>query len=328
MKSVDERSQELFERLPRQIWPHLPALPQFEELEMALTRRHVLLRHQPKFLKLCPDDGTEAAMTVLAYYILGSVVPRVHIIITFTKPTCHQGLVLTHQRGKPLVELWPALNLCQRGVVKTNLCRLLINMRANDDKGRPCFSYYGRPVRQPYVLFSMWTKHTHAFCTSRSEWDDSRIRALHVLDSDSDPDPDWSNRIAALERVQRSVSGAPGWDRPVLTHADLSYRNILVQPDTLEVTGLINWEMANILPAYFEYVEAQISPSHEPEWRKELLDVLRSVLRLECDAESERGNLCTAKVNGGSKKYVRTLAACDAVTEVERAAKNFSNELD
>lgn len=296
---------------------------------MAPIRRKISLYHLPKMLKFgSSDDEAEAVMTVLANFILGSVVPYVHMIITFTKPAPHQGLALTHQRGRPLVELWPSLNLCQRGMVKTDLCRLLVDMRANDDKGRLRFSYYGRPVRQPYVLFSMWSKHEHACCTSRSEWDDSRIRALRVLDSDSDPDPDWSNRIAALERVQRSVSGAPGWDRPVLTHADLSYQNILVQPDALEVTGLINWEMANILPAYFEYVEAQINPSHEPEWRKELLDVLRLVLRHECNAEFERGDLCTAKVDGGLKRYKRTLAAYDAVTEVERAAQNFSDELD
>lgn len=327
MKAVDERSQELFEKLPRETWHNCPTLPRIEESTMLPSGRQFFVHSPSKILKYkCSDDGAEAAMTMLAYSILGSCVPRVHSIVTFTKPAEHQGLVLTHQPGRPLVELWPSLSPCQRDMVKTKLCRLLVKMRANDDNKRPHFSYYGRPVRQPYVLFSLWTTHEHTCCTSRSKWDDSRIRALHVLDSD--PDLNRAEYIAALERVQRSASGAPGWDRPVLTHADLSDRNILIQPITLEVTGFIDWERANIMPAYFEYTEAQISPSHMPEWRKEILEVLRSVLWHECNAEPGKDDLSSAKVNGGLKRYERTLAAWDAVTKVERAAMDFSNELD
>ncbi|PGG99454.1 hypothetical protein AJ80_09340 [Polytolypa hystricis UAMH7299] len=44
---------------------------------------------------------------------------------------------------------------------------------------------------------------THACCASRSEWDDSRVRALHV----STPD---AERAVALEQVQRGTTGAGG----------------------------------------------------------------------------------------------------------------------
>ncbi|KAI0768001.1 hypothetical protein BD413DRAFT_614685 [Trametes elegans] len=86
-------------------------------------------------------------------------------------------------------------------------------------------------------------------------------------------------RCATLERVQRETAVD---DRSVLTHDDLSDRNILVDPGTLEVTGLVDWEMANIAPAYYEYAVARLSGGHD--WRRELLDVLRGVLRRECEA--------------------------------------------
>jgi aminoglycoside phosphotransferase (APT) family kinase protein len=63
-------------------------------------------------------------------------------------------------------------------------------------------------------------------------------------------------------------------------HADLSDRNILIDPDSLEITGLIDWERANTAPAYFEWVTANLCGGHQPAWRLELLDVLRSVLRM------------------------------------------------
>ena len=97
-------------------------------------------------------------------------------------------------------------------------------------------------------------------------------------------------------------------------------------PKTLAITGLIDWEMANILPAYFEYVAAQISPTHQPEWREVILDVLRSVLRHECGAELGKDSLSSAEIDKGQEMYVKTLAAWNAVSEVERTAFNFLSE--
>lgn len=174
------------------------------------------------------------------------------------------------------------------------------------------FSYYGRPTGQPYLLFSEFGTETYVCCASRSEWDDSRIRALQ----EHAPDAEYT---VALERVQRSTAGADDWDRPVLTHGDLSDRNILVDPDTLAVTGFLDWEMANIMPAYFEYAAARLSGGHQPAWRKELLEVLRPVLRCECDTR-RREDL------GVFDRYTKTLAAWDAVVDVERIAQGYDDD--
>ncbi|PGH29970.1 hypothetical protein GX50_07270 [[Emmonsia] crescens] len=151
--------------------------------------------------------------------LLGSTVPTIgHRASDASTPTpAKQGLILTRQPGTPLVELWPSLTASQRETVKAKLCDLLVHMRARH------FAYYGRPTREPYLLFSEFRAKTHACCASRSEWDDSRIRALHASASDTE-------RAVGLERVQRGTTGAGSWDRPVLTHMDLSDRNILVDP--------------------------------------------------------------------------------------------------
>ncbi|KAM0669345.1 hypothetical protein ACQRIT_004318 [Beauveria bassiana] len=66
-----------------------------------------------------------------------------------------------------------------------------------------------------------------------------------------------TERAVDLEQVHRAgITDADDWDRPVLTHGDFSDSNILVDPDTLAVTGFLDWGTADIMPAYFEYATA------------------------------------------------------------------------
>ena len=299
----DESSQEP-EQLPQETWASFPNLPLLSGPTIPNVGRQFFTHSPSTILKLGTEEG-EGNMTMLARSTLGPCVPRVTCVVKLPRM---MGLILSRQPGTPLVELWPSLTPLQRQTVKAELCRLLVQMRTHH------FSYYGRPSQQPYLLFSEFGTETHVYCTSRSEWDDSRVRALQTCTLQaSDPD---TERAVTLEQVQRDTTGPGGWDRPVLVHGDLSDRNILVDPETLVVTGFLDWEMANIMPAYFEYVEARLSGGHQPEWRRELLDVLRSVLRCECDA---------VNVDEGEERYRKTLAAWDAVVDVERIAQGYEN---
>ncbi|OJD25239.1 hypothetical protein ACJ73_03397 [Blastomyces percursus] len=176
---------------------HRPTVP---------TIGHQFFIHSPSTIfKLGTDDG-EGVMTSLAHSILGFCVPRIVSVVTLSSgasdssisTSAQQGLVLTRQPSTPLVELWPSLIASQRETVKANLCRLLVHMRARH------FAYYGRPTREPYLLFSEFGTETHACCSSRSEWHDSCVHALHA----SAPD---TERAVALERVQRGTTGAGRW---------------------------------------------------------------------------------------------------------------------
>ncbi|KAJ6779591.1 hypothetical protein PWT90_08507 [Aphanocladium album] len=221
----------------------------------------------------------------------GPTVPTTTSGVSADNRTKH-GLVLTHKPGTPLAQLWPSLTPPQREAVKAELCRVLVHMRSRR------FSYYGRPTQQPYVLFS-------ELGTEKFKYAPDAERAVSL--------------------AQRGITGAGDWDRPVLTHVDLSDRNILVEPDTLAVTGFLDWEMTNIMPAYFEYFGARLSGGHQPAWRKELLDVLRSVLRCECD-NGGREDLPVVNFDEGNDQYRRTLAAWDAIVDVERIAQGYDDD--
>lgn len=66
--------------------------------------------------------------------------------------------------------------------------------------------------------------------------------------------PPW---IAEKDRRQhwpiKTSDMTPGEERPpfVFCHGDLSYHNILVDPDTLEVKWLLDWECAGFFPDKF-----------------------------------------------------------------------------
>ncbi|KAI0729137.1 hypothetical protein C8Q72DRAFT_830347, partial [Fomitopsis betulina] len=78
---------------------------------------------------------------------------------------------------------------------------------------------------------------------------------------------------------------------------------MLIDPDTLEITGIIDWDAAAVMPAYHEYA------------RKELLEVFRNVLRAECEV-----------VGGdGGQRYEGELAAWNELVDVERAAQGYSD---
>ncbi len=110
------------QELPREHWSSLPKLPLFS----GATVGRRFFKHSPTtILKLETDEG-EGIMTALAHSILGPCVPRVVSIVTVPITTSgvsalnrtKQGLVLTHQPGTPLAQLWPSLTPPQREAVK------------------------------------------------------------------------------------------------------------------------------------------------------------------------------------------------------------------
>ncbi|KAK2759116.1 hypothetical protein FQN54_003215 [Arachnomyces sp. PD_36] len=317
--ALQDENFEREEELVQETWYGLPDLSPMSGSTIPTLGRRFFLHSPTTILKLGSEDG-EGVMTALAHSTLGSCVPRVVSVVTVLNEVtdfdgsvstrAREGLLLTRQPGTPLVEIWPSLISSQRETVKNELCNLLVRMRARR------FTYYGRPSQKPYLFFTEFGKETHVYCTSRSEWDDSRVRALHASEADIE-------RVISLERIQRDTSIDDDWDRPVLTHGDLSDRNILVDPSTLAVVGFLDWEMANIMPAYFEYGMARLCGGHQSAWRRELLDVLRSVLRHECAERRKTPDVLDVEKEEG---YMKTLAAWNAMVDVERFAQGYNDD--
>ncbi|MGW2090882.1 phosphotransferase family protein [Promicromonospora sukumoe] len=57
----------------------------------------------------------------------------------------------------------------------------------------------------------------------------------------------WSNgEVSGLREVaERAVVNLDGATSPCLVHSDLNPKNVLVDPDTLQVTGVLDWEFAH-----------------------------------------------------------------------------------
>lgn len=59
------------------------------------------------------------------------------------------------------------------------------------------------------------------------------------------------------------------------THAYIGYDHIFVEPQTGNVTGIIDWEMAGFWPEWWEYRKAlYVSPQHTRRW----INLVRSIL--------------------------------------------------
>ena len=69
-------------------------------------------------------------------------------------------------------------------------------------------------------------------------------------------------------------------------HADLSWENILIEPDTGKVTGILDWEMAGFWPSYWEYRKALFGDRAQLWWIAILKDVMQEH-RNETEADME-----------------------------------------
>jgi len=79
------------------------------------------------------------------------------------------------------------------------------------------------------------------------------------------PRPDW---------VAKFRSKLPDSHGIAFAHADLSWENILVDPDSGKVTGILDWEMAGFWPGWWEYRKALYGARSQSWWR----DILRKVI--------------------------------------------------
>jgi len=305
-------------------WSTLSEMPRLTGPTILSVGRHFYIYSPSTILKLGTQEG-EAVMTQLAHDILGTVVPSLTGMVQVADPPAQQGLLLTRQPGTSLVELWPTLSPADRATVKMNLAELLVHMRAPREE----LDYYGRPGQRPYITPSdTGPPDAHTFCRTPSEWNTSRARALYSSAKDSGINDD---RVRELEHLQQDlvISGATLVAPPVLTHGDLSNRNILVETSTLQITGLIDWELANIAPAYFEYAMARLCGGHNASWRKELLEVLREVLRIECQRTlSKLYSVATSEsmATDREKLFKEKLVAWNSLIDVERYAQGYSDD--
>ena len=72
----------------------------------------------------------------------------------------------------------------------------------------------------------------------------------------------------------------------VFTHADLNPRNILADPNTGKVTGIVDWECSGWYPEYWEYTKAHFAVRYSTRWLVDVVDQLFSNYREELWVEN------------------------------------------
>ena len=76
------------------------------------------------------------------------------------------------------------------------------------------------------------------------------------------------------ELVDRYRLLFPDSHRIVIAHADISWENILIDPKTGAITGVIDWEMAGFWPEWWEFRKAVYASRGKPWW----ISIMRQVM--------------------------------------------------
>lgn len=214
----------------------------------------------------------------------GVLAPRVRGVYEIIVGDDSLARVMVSDRvpGVPLVDVWRDMTAADQAAIKDQLRAQLARMRACTEPvigrmgGKPTRNVYDGPRGTAFGPFA----DEEAF----DSWCLARVRRLPLVRSI------WKWLLSG-EREKRGVGGGGdvGAGRFVLTHGDLTPRNIIVQGNV--VTGIIDWELSGFFPEYAEYAFARLCHGHEEWWIPVLEELLPacSKRRLEFTALVEDG---------------------------------------
>ena len=198
----------------------------------------------------------------------GVLAPRVHavydIIVVASSKRTPLMLAMVSERvpGVPLVDVWQGMSVADQAAVKEQLRVQLGSMRACTQPfiGR----VGGRETRNCYD--GMRDLYCGPF-GSEDEFD--RWCSRRVCGGPLVRFKWW--RWLQGERKKRGMAGKE--ERFVLTHGDLTPRNIMVQGN--RVTGIIDWERSGFWPEWAEYAfNMVLCQGHEEWWVPVLAELL------------------------------------------------------
>jgi aminoglycoside phosphotransferase len=211
-------------------------------------------------LKVSSPDGLDRSQGDMMNYAAthGVLTPKVfgtYDIFT-TKPIA-RVMVSERVAGVPLVDVWRDISQHEQTSIKEQLRVQIQHMRTLTQP------FIGRVNQQPTrnLYDTTFTRYCGPF-ENEKLFDDWCLNRLYggVFQKKK-----WQ-RI--LEKQRRTSSG-----KFVLTHGDLSPRNILVQGST--ITGIIDWELSGFFPEHVEYATAiGLNSGMEKWWIPVLKDVL------------------------------------------------------
>ena len=250
--------------------PELPSLRRMDYVDAVQGRdiyyffgnrvvEHVTAAGNALAIKILPTDSLDRSEGDMMHYAAthGILAPRVRGVydIVTTKPLA-RVLVSELVPGVPLVNVWVDLNEAQKANIKDQLRTQITRMRACTQ------TFIGRVGRQH--VRNVYDRIPQTYCgpfANEEEFDKWCLARLH-----------WSHRWKWQRMLKRSRRDTPA--KFVLTHGDLTPRNILVQDG--RITGIVDWENSGFFPGYAEYAFAMcLCHEHEKWWIPVLKEVLQ-----------------------------------------------------
>ncbi|KAF5666403.1 hypothetical protein FHETE_6287 [Fusarium heterosporum] len=211
-------------------------------------------------LKVSSPDGIDRSQADMMHYAAthGVLAPKVRgVYDIITKRPIARVMISERVPGVPLVDVWQNMSQTEQASIKEQLKVQIQQMR------KLVQPYIGRLDRQPTrnIYNTTFVRHCGPF-EGEEAFDNWCLSRLYGGTFQR-----WKWK-RVLERQRRKSTG-----RFVLTHGDLSPRNILVDGNT--ITGIIDWELSGYYPEYVEYAVALGLGSGIEEW---WIPVLKEVL--------------------------------------------------
>ena len=210
---------------------------------------HVLAITPGKVLKVKRGlHASEAAVTKFVYDSTSCPAPDVFDVAQYGEQV---GIIMTHVQGVSLSSLWEDMDQTDKRNIVNQLKAIIRDFRSHESP------YIGRPGRQSAVLPMGLSSIAFGPFDREEDFNEFRLSQTRSLDE---------------KLIGRATALQNSGHRFVLTHGDLSDRNIMVFNG--KITGIIDWEYGGWYPEYWEYVMAKFNGGHDDIWREVLDEVL------------------------------------------------------
>ncbi|KAH7912083.1 kinase-like domain-containing protein [Hygrophoropsis aurantiaca] len=227
------------------------------EILHSFFHRSVLQISDTRVLKLGADitPGEADMMHFVKKHVPSVPCPTVHSVEVYEEgPFPKIGIFMDRVPGSTLEAIWPSASDQAKDSYIAQLRELIQRLR------EPTGQFLGKIGHRACMDPGGFGVNDSCMGPFDDEESFNRYRLERVRVEKGD---DAANRVASLQK-----SG----HRFVLTHGDLSGRNIFVKDG--KITGLVDWESSGWYPEYWEWIQAQTSPSHDSCWRQVLGQVL------------------------------------------------------
>ncbi|POR37744.1 Uncharacterized protein TPAR_02066 [Tolypocladium paradoxum] len=175
------------------------------------------------------------------------------------------SILMTRLPGRQLGQAWPSMSESARAQTIRQLKSYFQQLHRLRPPGPAWIGSCSKGPAYDHRLNNMSTCGPFA---SVSEFHDFLVAPVRDC-----PRPEW------VAKYRRRL---PDSHSIVFAHADVSWENILVDPTTGNVTGILDWEMAGFWPEWWEYRKALFGARSQLWW----INILKEIMQ-EYPSETE-----------------------------------------